>query len=98
MGGGASLLALRAVGFTDQLGGYFATDNVRSMPLVFPCLSFTDTVSLPFARSLIGVARASSQTPSDLALSLLARLVPAAAPSTAKSAVTSRLLASRPVA
>src|SRR5262249_13557144 len=73
------------------------TEMVRSMRVMFPCLSFTETVSLPLANSAIGLVSTSSQTPGVLALNFDARFPPAAMPSTGKSATTAKLSISRPV-
>src|SRR5262249_45534990 len=68
--------------------GYFPIEKVRSMRVMFPWWSFTDTVSVPLCNSEIGWARRSSHLESDSSLNFLARFSPAATPSTAKSATT----------
>src|SRR5438132_41132 len=72
------------------------TENVRSMRLTLPWRSFTETTSVPFGSRSIGRASFSSQTPCVTGLNFFARFCPAGTPSTAKSAVTSTLSASRP--
>ena len=75
---------------------YLPAENVRSIRVVFPCRSFTDTVRFPFVPEASGLASASSQTPGDVCLKRGARLSLAAAPSSAKSADTRKLVGSIP--
>src|SRR5262249_11399323 len=74
-----------------------STEKVRSTRVVLPCLSFTDTVTLPLGKSVIGLTSLSSHTPSPFDRNRLARSSPGLASSTAKSAVTEKLAASIPL-
>src|SRR5262249_19175606 len=73
------------------------TEKVRAILLTLPPLSLTDTVNVPFFRSVIGVFSASSQTPLLFVTSSEARSVPALWPSISKSATTEKLFRSTPV-
>src|SRR5262249_41911990 len=76
---------------------YFFTEKVRSILLVLPWRSRTETVSLPLARSASGAASASSHTPSDFGRNRFARFFPGAIPPTGKSATTWKLSMSSPL-
>src|SRR5262249_21752471 len=80
------------------VGGHsLPTEKVRSIRLVLPWRSFTETVSVPLGSVPSGLSRVSSQTPADFGLNLAATFSPAAVPFTGKSATIWKDVMSRPV-
>src|SRR4051794_6754000 len=73
------------------------TENRRTISVRLPCLSFTETVSLPASSAAIGRGRVHCQTPSPADSNFGARFSPRFTPGIAKPAVTVKLARSRPV-
>src|SRR5262249_55630867 len=76
---------------------YFLIEKARSMVVRLPCLSLTETVSLPLGRSRSGRESVNPQREPGRAWNFFAKFLPADTPATGKLATTVKLSRSSPV-